>query len=160
MPLEIHPVTTAGIPEITEVQGDAFSTDFDRAMFPDTAEMKQWFFENFEGKVQKAASEESTDMFIKVVDTDTALTEGQERKPRIAGIAYWRGASVTPETVAAFESELSEKDLDFWPECSNRELCRQFFGEMTANQLKYMNGKPHMCTSMDLLFMDSLGQSA
>lgn len=133
MAFEVEFATPVDAPRLTEVFLAAFSDDFNRRMFPPTADVREWASTNLLNGNGKAPKSE---VFLKIADTAGA--------GELAGFAKWVLVRKS-DAACADGREGAEQESDRWPESSDRDLCDSFFGTMQNHHRHIMGGKPHYC---------------
>ena len=132
MPFEIHPATPSDATALTEIFFSAFSSDFDRQLFPETPLTREWWIKKFTSICSKPS-----DVFLKAVDPSKKAENGDNV---IAGYAIWR----VPGDVEAGSSG-SKEDGPPLPEGSDKELCEMFFEWMNKQRDACMGERRHYC---------------
>ncbi|KGO66541.1 Acyl-CoA N-acyltransferase [Penicillium italicum] len=133
MSLEIHPVSPADAPELTQVFYASFRTNLDTTMFPNTPDVTEWLEKDWSDSITRSLAGETREVFLKV-------TEGSERGAIVA-FAKWK------LPVPAADRHRDERQI-VWPASSNKELCDHFFYGMEARHEKWMGERPHYYLDM------------
>lgn len=139
MSLEIYPASPADAPELTQLFYATFGGDFNRTMFPETADVTEWWEKAFSEWIERSLAGESDDVILKV-------TEGSEGGAIVAFAKWKRPASA--------DRDRHEEHV-VWPPSSDKELCDRFFHGMEAQHALWMGERPHYCMFFLLSFFFS-----
>lgn len=129
--LEIERATPADATRLAGVFQAAFSDEFNRQMFPATAEVGDWLAKNLLNGNGDAPPRQ---VILKIADS---AGTGE-----LVGFAKW----IMPGT--AEDAARADQDGDKapeWPIGSDGDLCERFFGGMRANHVRIMGDRPHYC---------------
>lgn len=140
MPLEIHPATPLDAPALTAVFLAAFDDDFNHALFPRTADVREWWTVKFTHEVSQPGQ-----VVLKVVDASSASCASDHEE--IVAFAIWTLPSTTADLSACANQEDDDEDEVSWPASADASLCSRFFGQMAKKRKMYMGSRPHYCTS-------------
>ncbi|KAK4864561.1 hypothetical protein LT330_009556 [Penicillium expansum] len=133
MSLEVHPALPTDAPELTQVFYASFCSDLDKAMFPNTPDVTEWWEKYLRDDITRSIAGETSEVFFKV-------TEGSEGGPIVA-FAKWK------LPVPAADRDRHEEQI-VWPASSDKELCDLFFYGMEGRHEKWMGERPHYYLDM------------
>ena len=140
MSLQIHPATHLDAPALTAVFLAAFDDDFNHALFPRTADVREWWTAKFTHEVSQPGR-----VVLKVVDASSASCASDHGE--IVAFAIWKLPSTTTDLSGCTNQEDDDEDEDSWPASSDASLCSRFFGQMAKKRKIYMGSRPHYCAS-------------
>ncbi|KAJ5463671.1 hypothetical protein N7475_008615 [Penicillium sp. IBT 31633x] len=107
MSLEIYPASPADAPELTQLFYATFGGDFNRTMFPETADVTEWWEKAFSEWIERSLAGESDDVILKVTEGSEGVRLSRSRNgsvPRlqiaIATKNMWCGRRVVIRSYA------------------------------------------------------------